>query len=88
MTNPDKSQSECSRRKYWHEKSDGEKIEQLGESLDYLCKQFLEIGQIVHRLRGHRHGMLDETVISLNHKEAAEPWILRNPLNKPEAGTK
>ena len=75
---------EASREKYWHEKNIDEKVEKIGEAVEYMSKKIIICDKRIHDLLIHTHdtiGIVSRRLIIEENNEFV-PWYLRNPLNK------
>ena len=76
---------EVCREKYWSEKTDQEKIFQLGEAVDMMAKRIVELETNLFDLVQHEHGKDGEIVIPLKRAHFDAPYWLRNILRcKPK----
>jgi hypothetical protein len=65
------------REKYWHEKSDSEKIEKMADTLRYFCHEFIQL----HKLMVHSHRENGDLVIPFRYEDELA-YIFKNPLNE------
>lgn len=78
----DNKLGEVGREKYWNEKTDQEKIFQLGEAVDQMAKRIVELETSLFDLVQHQHGKDGEIVIPLQRARFEAPYWLRNILRR------
>ena len=80
------AQSMPSREKYFHERTDSEKIEKLAEVVEWLSRDLHVIKETMFRLLAHQHGPTGQILAPII-KDQDNPisHFLKNPLNRERA---